>query len=210
MAESERQIGMSAAHKPSRGIDMTREQWLKMAEAHMQPWITQLGYVYPANTRVSCGFPKSSKGKNNSIGQCWTSAVSEDKTHEMFICPTQANPLRVCDILLHEMVHATIGVEHGHKRPFIKLARWLGLEGKITATVAGKDLGERIAKLLAAMPPYPHAPMHPTARTAPKQVTALLKVACPHCGYIARVTAKWLDTIGAPICPCQNEPMERV
>lgn len=32
------------------------------------------------------------------------------------------------------------------------------------------------------------------------------KVTCEDCGYVARSTAKWLDTRGAPLCPChQNE-----
>jgi ribosomal protein L37E len=189
---------------------MTREEWLKAAEASMQHWITELGYSYPSNTRVSCGFPKASRGRNHSIGQCWTNTVSADGTHEMFISPTQANAARVCDILLHEMTHATIGVAHGHKKPFIKLARALGLEGKITATKAGEALTMRICDLLLTLPPYPHAELSPGANTTPKQKTALLKVECAACGYVARVTAKWLDAVGAPICPCNEQPMERI
>ena len=190
---------------------ITREEWLKLAEQGMRAWIEQLPngdalYQYPQHTRISCGFPKSSKGRNNAIGQCWTAKVSADETTEMFICPTQAEAARVCDILLHEMVHATVGVEHGHKKPFIRLARMLGLEGKITATVAGASLKARIGELLKTLPPYPHAELHPLARTTPKQKTALLKCECPSCGYLARVTAKWIDKAGAPICPgCEIE-----
>lgn len=33
------------------------------------------------------------------------------------------------------------------------------------------------------------------------------KVACEACGYTARAAAKWLDTHGAPLCPCNGEPM---
>jgi hypothetical protein len=187
---------------------MTREERLKLAERAMVPWITTLAYTYPANTRISCGFPKSSRGRgNHAIGQCWTSRCSADQTAEIFISPTQANAARVCDILLHEMVHATVGVEHGHKKPFITLARALGLHGKITATVAGPDLEKRIVVMLESLPAYPHAELKPSEFNTPKQKTALLKVQCEECGYVARVTAKWLNNVGAPICPCNNEPM---
>ena len=36
----------------------------------------------------------------------------------------------------------------------------------------------------------------------------LKKVACGACGYTARVTTKWLDQAGAPLCPCNKEPMQ--
>ena len=188
---------------------MNREDWLKTAEQSMKSWIVAEGYAYPAQTRISCGFPKASRGRNHSIGQCWTSKASSDDTAEIFISPTQANPARVCDILLHEMVHATVGVDCGHKKPFIKLARALGLEGKITATVAGEALTQRISTMLDTLPAYPHAELHPLdgLKGPKKQTTALLKVECGSCGYIARVTAKWIDSVGAPICPCNGEAM---
>jgi len=190
--------------------ELTREQWLKTAEQAMAPWVEAAGVPYPKNTRVSCGFPKASRGRNKSIGQCWTGLVSADKTIEMFISPTQASAPRVCDILLHEMVHAAVGVEHGHKKPFIHVARALGLDGRITATFAGPELAKRLDALLATLPPYPHAEMNPAEYRTAKQKTALLKVECASCGYVARVTAKWLDGVGAPICPCNRLPMDRI
>lgn len=30
---------------------------------------------------------------------------------------------------------------------------------------------------------------------------------CESCGYVARTTRKWLADIGAPLCPCNAEPM---
>lgn len=37
----------------------------------------------------------------------------------------------------------------------------------------------------------------------------LLKVACPGaCGYVARVTRKWLEALGAPLCPGCEQFME--
>ena len=36
----------------------------------------------------------------------------------------------------------------------------------------------------------------------------LKRVACGSCGYVARVSTKWLDHAGAPLCPCNQQPME--
>ncbi len=35
----------------------------------------------------------------------------------------------------------------------------------------------------------------------------LRKVQCAACGYVARVTGKWLDSAGPPLCPCNQKPM---
>ncbi len=35
----------------------------------------------------------------------------------------------------------------------------------------------------------------------------MVKAECSACGYIVRTTAKWLDSLGAPLCPCNGEPM---
>lgn len=46
-------------------------------------------------------------------------------------------------------------------------------------------------------------------RKRPKQTTRLLKVTCPSCKYIARITTTWLRT-GRPLCPCNQRPMRVV
>jgi hypothetical protein len=35
----------------------------------------------------------------------------------------------------------------------------------------------------------------------PKQGTRMLKCDCSACGYTVRITRKWLDAAGPPICP---------
>jgi hypothetical protein len=39
------------------------------------------------------------------------------------------------------------------------------------------------------------------------QATRLLKVQCSTCGYVARVTKRWIDKAGAPVCPTDRAPM---
>lgn len=49
--------------------------------------------------------------------------------------------------------------------------------------------------------------MNPAGRK--KQSTRLVKVQCSNqeCGYVLRTTAKWIDKVGAPICPCNDLQM---
>lgn len=137
----------------------TRESWLVGGMAALdKAFFKGNGYELPA-VRASVGWPRSKSG--NAIGQCWDSKSSADETHEMFICPTQAEPTRVLDILLHEMIHACVGIKEGHKGLFRKLALEFGLEGKMTATVVtpGTPLHLRLCAIAEKLGPYPHAAM---------------------------------------------------
>ena len=50
--------------------------------------------------------------------------------------------------------------------------------------------------------------INPNALGPKKQTTRMLKCVCSECGYVARTTAKWLETVGAPLCACNSEQME--
>jgi len=112
--------------------------------------------------------------------------------------------MRIAGVLAHEMVHAAVGVQHGHKGPFRSLALAIGLTGKMTATEESEAFKQRLAPILAEHGDYPHAKLDASNRK--KQTTRLIKTECPRCGYTARVARKWLD-VGAPICPTDNVQM---
>jgi peptide subunit release factor 1 (eRF1) len=82
----------------------------------------------------------------------------------------------------------------------------LGLEGNPRATRAGPKFKRRFATVLRELGNYPHAALLPSKR----QRGRLLKVECPECGYVARVTRKWLEEAGAPICPTDEVEMIEV
>ena len=184
----------------------TREGWLEAAIQEMTPWIEVQGHELP-EILVSVGFPKGARGKSSAIGQCWYANCDEGEHNHIFVSPELRDEPRILDVLLHEMCHAALGGGVGHKAPFKKLATSVGLEGKMTATVASDGLNERLAALVkGTLGPIPHSKLTPGSGIK-KQTTRLLKVECEACGYIARVTAKWLEQAGAPICPCNHEPM---
>lgn len=192
-------------------IHTTREAWLTalmhaLAAEVFEP-IEPGSTKDIGNWRVSCGWPGGG-ARRTAIGQCWSELVSAGKFTEMFISPVLGTPAEVDHVLVHEMVHASVGTDAGHKGPFVKLARKLGLIGKPTATTAGDELRAKLDAITATLGPYPHAKMDPKHSGRKPQTTRMLKLECPGCGYVARTTQKWID-VGLPSCPC-GEPMELV
>ncbi len=176
--------------------------------AKLRPAFEAVGASVPVAVRLSCGWPSkgATTSRNRRIGECWSERCSADGTREVFVSPTLADPVEVGAVLVHELVHAAGYVGHG--ADFAKVARALGLTGRMTATVAGERLTADLAAITSELGPYPHATLTP-GQDDRKQSTRLLKVQCPDedCGYTVRVTAKWLE-VGFPTCPC-GTVMER-
>ncbi len=186
---------------------MARQQWLESALTHLRTEFESKGYGVPDTLRVSIGWPKGARGKGNSvIGQCWSPAVSSDGHSELFISPALIDSTEIMATLCHEMVHASVGVDKGHKAPFKRAALALGLEGKMTATTGGAAFKAYAKRVLDTIGAYPAGNIN-AAMGGKKQTTRLLKCECTECGYTARVTRKWIDEVGFPICPGDNAPM---
>lgn len=183
---------------------MNREEWLTKLMHKLLPLFEE---VEPgctkdsANWRVSCSFPGGGTARKR-IGECWSTSASEGGHCEMFISPVLGTADRVDHVLAHEMVHAAVGTKCGHRGPFAKLARGIGLAGKLTATYAGDELRARLNAITAKLPPYPHSAL--TLGGAPKQTTRMIKLECKGCGYVVRTTTKWILT-GVPTCCCGTE-----
>jgi hypothetical protein len=184
---------------------LTREQWLSQATEELRALFKQHGDTIPTQVRSSCGFPSKSAlaSKNRRIGECWSSAASADSHAEIFISPTISDSARVLDILAHELIHA-VHPGDGHGKKFGKTARAIGLEGKLTATVAGAKFTAWATPVLARLGAYPHADLVPS-NAQKKQTTRMLKCVCSDCGYTVRVAGKWLADMGAPHCPEHGE-----
>ena len=188
----------------------TREQWLQESLEMMRKDLftdeVMQGEDYP-EVHVSTGNCNGSRGsKLKTLGVCYDAKVSEDKKAHIIIDFQVNDSMRVLDILAHEMVHAVLGAEAGHGPKFKRLATAIGLEGKMTATVAGDKLKEKLASIIDLLGDYPHPKV--TLTGGKKQTTRMIKVECENTGYVARMSRKWLEEHGAPICPCCHNIME--
>jgi hypothetical protein len=179
---------------------MTREEWLNSALNALRPWFKdRADATIPNDARVSVGFPGGGSARKR-IGECWARKMSKDGVNEIFISPVLQDPVRMLDVLAHEAVHAVDDCVSGHKGEFKRVAKAIGLEGKMTATKAGEELQTELARVIALLPPLTHGALDLSTRK--KQPTRLVKLECDGCGMILRTTAKWLEQTGEPNCAC--------
>jgi len=181
----------------------TRESWLLACIELLKPDFQAIGANVPEKLRASCGWPSKSglAKKKRRIGEAWSAKCSGDETFEIFISPVLKDGRPVLATLVHEIVHCAVGVEAGHKGPFKRIALAIGLEGKMTETVAGETLNKRIDEIIAQVGPYPHAELR-SSNAEKKQTCRQLKVICKECGCICRMSRKAIDEVGCPTCAC--------
>ncbi|KKI21914.1 SprT-like domain-containing protein [Sphingomonas sp. Ag1] len=187
-----------------------RESWLNRVAVGMTPLFETLGAPLPSRVRVAIGFTsRGAKGK--AIGECWDNRCSGDGHFEIFIRPDLAHaadamPAQIAAILAHELVHAAVGIAAGHGKAFKRVAIGLGLVGPMRATTPGDVFLATIAPILAAAGSLPHARLDTGGETTQpkKQAARLLKCECEACGYTVRTARKWLELVGAPLCPVED------
>ena len=182
---------------------------LTCVEKLRNPILSKWCATVPDKLRASCGWPSKSglAKKKRRIGEAWSAKCSGDETFEIFISPVLKDGRPVLATLVHEIVHCAVGVEAGHKGPFKRIALAIGLEGKMTETVAGEGLLKRIDEIIAQVGPYPHAELR-SSNADKKQTCRQLKVICKECGCICRMSRKVIDEVGCPTCACGGEMAE--
>lgn len=184
----------------------TREEWLvRGIEALKSEFFSQLEIPRVA---CSCGWTKKPKA----IGICHPPEHSANGTIEIFICPTQDDPVEVLAVLLHELGHAHLGNEVAHKAPFAQLMRKFGLKGKPTSTVAekGTECYNRLAQIAEGLGPYPHAAMTKPPKQANKKKVQWIKLVSPEDEEYSFTLAMnpSLEEHGWPRDPWGNEMVE--
>jgi hypothetical protein len=187
-------------------IYKTREDWLEHAIKLLTPLFAQRGYPGVPRVRVACGWPSSrgTSAKKRTVGQCWAPEAATDGVSQIFISPYLddiAGPQGVLATLVHEVIHAVVGLEAKHGKVFRKCAEAVGLEGKMTATNANEMLCKQQVEWAAKLGEYPHAKLDLLKSPVKKQTTRMHKAECDECGYTVRLSQKWLDEVGSPHCP---------
>lgn len=177
---------------------MNRETWLMEATRLLGERFVDCGLPpVPTDVKVSCGFPGGGSPRKR-IGECWSRSASKAKVNEIFINPTQADKTQVLAILAHELCHAIDDCKSGHKAPFARLARGIGLTGAMTATVAGAEFTEWALAL--ELPDFPHAALLPRGARSDRS-GARIKLTCQTEGmsfWVSKAGFQLLQT--CPFC----------
>ena len=136
---------------------MNREAWLYEMAALMAPRFAEMGYPLP-KFRVSIGWPSVGKDGGAS-GECWHNSVSNDGHFEIFLNPSRDDALAVAATFAHELIHAAVGFDHGHKGEFARLALAFGFARPLThaSKVTPEPLAAWLAPLIGQVGALPHA-----------------------------------------------------
>ena len=171
-----------------------RESWLRVAYERLR---ADLLAEAPPVAAVAWSFP--SKGATSrarrTIGQCWDGGGvrSVEGGHAVLVSPLIEEPVEVLSTLLHEMIHAAVGTDKGHRKEFSRVAKRLGFMKPWTQTPMGEELRSRLSSILCNLPPWPSGHLVPAP---PKQKGRQQKAVCG-CGRILRVARATFE--GGPI-----------
>jgi len=176
----------------------TREEWLTRAIPQLRSLITAAGGKDFAPPLVSVGFP-SARGlsaKHRAIGECWSERCTDTHQSTVMISPLLCEPVEVLGVLLHELIHASAGVQCKHRGEFKRIATDCGLIGKMTATQPGEPLAMQLHAIAEGIGEYPHVRLNASAidDERKKQKTRLRLYECNACGQKIRAAS---DTLAA-------------
>jgi hypothetical protein len=204
----------------------TAEGWFLAAIEEVRPWFKEIEtedvkYDIPSPINVDHCFTEHGTRKGPT-GSFWSGATTSNGVGKIIIRSNTADPFKLLEALMHQLVHAVVGPEHKHGMPFKTCALPLGLVSPMSHSTAGVRLTARLTALAEELGPFPRGAHNfetqgpdgkekiskVAADVEETQKTRQLKCECPapNCGYLARVTALHLRR-GAPICPVHQGPM---
>ncbi len=166
-----------------------RESWLEAAIQEIdQEIFTPQGFKLPEKLKVAVGFPPRARG-GKTMGVCIAPEASANGSTEIFINPTIGDASMAVKVLIHEMVHAVVGVKAGHGPVFKRAAMKIGLVGPAKTCLHGTAICIYITDtLLGLLGDYPHSAIDLNAGQK-KQTTRMIKLIDPeNPGYSVRTT----------------------
>lgn len=183
---------------------MNREAWLRAAYALIRK---ELLPKAPAQVAISWSFPSKggTKASRRTIGECHYkggSAVGVEGDRVILISPTLQQPFALIEVLVHEMVHAALPMGAGHRAPFSRLAKSIGLLKPWTATTAGPELKHTIEGWLKRLPAWPGGHLLIVSTQKNRQLKAICE-----CNRILRGSLKTFGE-GPIICGLCESPFE--
>ena len=189
--------------------ELDREQWLTRAAHIIQDELITpnlpAGHQIQNPFRVSVGFPPRSRANTKTLAVCIKSTASADQHNEIFVTPAMDDSIEILASLVHELVHQADDCQSGHQNFFARVARRVGLEGKLTATHAGQELQQYLQTIVDDLGNIPHAKID-LSIAKKKQTTRLIKVQCVACDWNFRISNTQLNAMTDTTCLSCGRP----
>ena len=194
-------------------LDLDRENWLTEAaqfilDDKIEPLMN--GRDYPAPYRISIGYPPRSRGNSKVIATCIKSEASAGGFSELFVSPKLGESIPILEALAHELVHYSDDCASGHRHHFARVARKIGLIGKLTSTSANPDLIKYLESIIETLGEIPHDAINLEV-AKPRQTTRMIKLICHRCSFNFRASQTQIDKIDNFECiACREGVMQIV
>ena len=131
-----------------------RDLWLARALCGLRPYVANQGLVLPKRIAVGVGQTAVCSNGRTALGECWPADQSRDLPPHIVVSEVLNDPVRVLEVLTHELIHASDDCMDEHGEWFQTWARQLGLEGH-PGTVSTPRLRRRLAVMVRSLGPYP-------------------------------------------------------
>ena len=153
--------------------DVAVTQWFEKATQSLSDKVFRPhGFKVPKNIRINVSEMRTANKTtaHTTLGRCYPTHFTTGKHDnpapkreqvniiQMNIATTgKDNSVNVLDTLAHELIHAIDDNKSGHKKggAFDKMARAIGLEGKLTSTYAGEELKGRLNGIIKTIGKFP-------------------------------------------------------
>ena len=180
----------------------TREDFLTEAAVLIEEEIlSPQGVSLPEKWKIGVGFPSSS----TAIGQAWSAEACEDKeTMHVIISPELGNhdKVNLLQVLLHELIHIAVGIDQKHGGEFKRVARAVGLEGRLTATYVSPntELHDKLLEIYSKVGyDYPHVVLQKTVKEKKERVSNFIKlVSVSNPEYELKIKRDFVEEHGFP------------
>jgi hypothetical protein len=130
-----------------------RELWLGRAVRQMRSYVKLHGLTLPPSIVIEVGETSISDGERV-LGECYSSFFEPLHVPRIVISNELVDPLRILDVVIHELIHAADDGFSQHGEWFNGWAQALGLVGS-PGTVAGAALRKKLIPMARMLGPYP-------------------------------------------------------
>jgi hypothetical protein len=130
-------------------LELQQNDWLNKAMIILREDFKQLGESIPSIIFIHAEYPPVD------MGSYWLGAYFEGPHDSLIYINPMVDGLTALDILVHELVHAVVGVEDVHGERFWDVATAVGLNGNGDTTGAGKVLLKRLREIQEILGSYP-------------------------------------------------------
>jgi len=188
---------------------LNREDWMQqigdaILDDILMPHAEKLDLDRP-QVGYMTSFPPAVRKPEAVLGFCMSRDCSTDRVNRVSLNPGIDDSLKAAAVLTHELIHAILDNQDGHKLRFAKIAKAVGFAVPLDQFNPTPALFDALQPYIDFLGPIPtDAVLLPSYRAKPKQKSRQIKCECSACGFTFRAPMKQLIKLHAespcPVC----------